>query len=100
MGNTSYGYENQFRPDYIDTAECVASRSLTIGPDVYIESGADVGFSAPVVTLKPPFIVNQGAIFRVSTFPYTVPADTLEWISVDVSLNGTQGDAHVISKNE
>ncbi|MBC8420717.1 MAG: hypothetical protein H8E10_19200 [Desulfobacterales bacterium] len=45
--------------------ECVAYESITIGPGVTVENGANVTFSAPRVYLQSGFQAKQGSVVKI-----------------------------------
>ena len=45
--------------------ECIAATSITIGPEVTIESGASVIFNAPVVKIESGLVIERGAVVYV-----------------------------------
>jgi len=47
--------------------ECIAATSITIGPNVTIESGAHVTFSAPRVTINSMFHAENGSVVEIIT---------------------------------
>ncbi len=46
---------------------CVGYESITIGPEVTVENGATVTFSAPKVYLKSGFNAKQGSVVSIET---------------------------------
>lgn len=52
---------------------CEATHSITAGPGVVVETGADLSFNAQTVVLRPGFEAQNGSAFRATTFSYIVP---------------------------
>ncbi|MCF8142533.1 MAG: SBBP repeat-containing protein [Deltaproteobacteria bacterium] len=46
--------------------ECVATTSITMGPNVIIENGAQINFKAPRINIKPGVDISPGAIVNMN----------------------------------
>ncbi|MFO7601776.1 MAG: SBBP repeat-containing protein, partial [Candidatus Desulfacyla sp.] len=46
--------------------ECVAATSITVGPNVIIENGAQINFKAPIINIKPGVDIRPGAIVNMN----------------------------------